>query len=221
MAVMSTETVENYLKQIYHLALDASPVKTSSLAAAMSLSPAAVTEMLKRLSELNLVTYTPYYGVELTELGSQRALIILRRHRLWEVFLEQVLKLPWNRVHEHAERLEHATDDELANYIDDFLGRPRVGPHGKPVPGPDGTVIEAGRMRLTELNVGDYGTVVQFSDERREVLDRLHVTGVKPGARVYIKQFAEQMVSVKVDGTLQNLAHDIATTVIVRADETS
>lgn len=181
MGIFSAEVTENYLKHIYHLSLDGGPVKTSQLAAAMELSPAAVTEMIKRLDDQSLVDYEPYHGVSLTEEGQRRALIVLRRHRLWEVFLHEVLHVPWAEVHGHAERLEHATDDVLAKYLDDFLGSPAFDPHGHPIPNHRGEVDEVARLRLTSVKPGAQVEVVQCSNEDPDLLDYLKSLGLVPG----------------------------------------
>jgi DtxR family Mn-dependent transcriptional regulator len=218
MAELSNEVSENYLKHIYRLSLERRPVKTSRLAEALCVSPATVTEMLQRLSEQQFVDYTPYQGVQLTELGHRRALLVLRRHRLWEVFLERVLGLPWQRVHAHAERLEHATDDELANYLDDFLGNPRVGPHGQPVPTRDGTVTEVERLRLTELVPGQTVELIQIEDESPAVLDHLGELGLMPGVRVRVVTRAplDGPLRVEVGDATVDVGPAVAAMLIVR-----
>lgn len=219
MGALSAEVSENYLKHIYHLSLDSSPVKTSKLAAALKLSPAAVTEMVKRLDEQKLVDYRPYRGVSLTEKGRQRALIVLRRHRLWEVFLHQVLKMPWGKVHQHAEALEHATDDELADYLDEYLGGPAFDPHGHPIPGADGSVDEVDRTRLTAVGVGSRVEIVQCANENQALLEYLKGLSLVPGSVVTVREQApfNGPLSLEIDGEAVVVGAEAARTLLVKA----
>jgi DtxR family Mn-dependent transcriptional regulator len=218
---LSAEVTENYLKHIYHLSLDSSPVKTSRLAAALKLSPAAVTEMVKRLDEQGLVDYRPYRGVSLTETGRKNALIVLRRHRLWEVFLHRVLNMPWGKVHEHAERLEHATNHELANFLDDYLGNPSFDPHGHPIPNADGSVEEVERLRLTAIPSQTSAEVVQCTNENAALLDYLNSLGLVPGARVVVQEQApfNGPLTVAFNGNTQLVGAEAARTLLVRISE--
>jgi DtxR family Mn-dependent transcriptional regulator len=221
MGALSAEVSENYLKHIYHLSLDSSPVKTSKLAAALKLSPAAVTEMVKRLDEQKLVDYRPYRGVSLTEKGRQRALIVLRRHRLWEVFLHEVLKVPWGKVHQHAESLEHATDNELADYLDEYLGSPAFDPHGHPIPGADGSVDEVDRTRLTAVEVGRRVEIVQCANENQTLLEYLKGLSLVPGSVVIVRAQApfNGPLSLEIDGEAIVVGAEAARTLLVKALE--
>lgn len=180
----SEEPVEDYLKQVYELSLEQTPVKTSQLATAIGVNPASVTEMLKRLAQQKLVEYRPYHGVWLTEVGRAKALAVVRRHRLWETFLHQVLSVPWTEIHEHACRLEHATNEELADIVDDYLGHPQVDPHGDPIPRADGSIDEVDRRSLSSLEAGDQATILQCSNEGAELLSYLKELGLVPGAEI-------------------------------------
>ncbi|MCA9671514.1 MAG: metal-dependent transcriptional regulator [Myxococcales bacterium] len=221
MAELSAEAAENYLKQIYTLSLDHEQVKTSRLATALGLSPAAVTEMLKRLDEQKLVRYRPYRGVTLTAQGRKRALRIVRRHRLWEVFLYRVLAVPWAELHEHAERLEHATSDKLANYLDDYLGNPTVDPHGHPIPTREGSVTESKRVRLSTLDAGSTAVITQCTgDENDELMRYLKSVGLVPGARVQVGERAPfgGPIALQVEGTERMVGAEAARTVLVRVE---
>lgn len=218
---MSTESIENYLKQIYELSLDQTPVKTSQIASALGVTPAAVTEMLKRLEAHELVSYTPYHGVSLSGRGTARALAVLRRHRLWEVFLFRVLGIPWSRVHDHACRLEHATDDQLADALAEHLGHPRTDPHGDPIPGSDGTVEEIDRQRLTSLEPGASATIAQCADETPGLLTYLQSLELVPGARVTLRDRApfNGPLTLRVEGAGDVvLGLEAARTLIVQQD---
>lgn len=218
MADQQSAAAEDYLKQIYELALDESPVKTSRLAEAMAVSAAAVTEMLKRLGERDLVDYTPYRGVELTAAGRQRALVVVRRHRLWEVFLHRTLGLPWAQVHDYACRLEHGTDDVLAEALDRFLGRPGVDPHGDPIPDAQGGVAEIERLRLDALAEGDEAVIAQCTDEDPRLLDYLKGLGLVPGARLCVREVApfEGPLTIEVGGQPRTLGLTAARTILVQ-----
>lgn len=218
MSDQQSSATEDYLKQIYELSLDESPVKTSRLADAMTVSAAAVTEMLKRLDEKELVRYRPYRGVELTPAGRRRALVVVRRHRLWEVFLHRTLGLPWAQVHDYACRLEHGTDDLLAEALDRFLGRPGVDPHGDPIPDAEGSVAEIARLRLDGLAEGEEAVVAQCTDEDPRLLDYLKGLGLVPGARVRLREIApfDGPLTVEVAGQPRALGLTAARTILVR-----
>ena len=202
MAELSDASVENYLKEIYRLSLDEVPVKTSRLAEALTLSPAAVTEMVKRLSEQELLSYRRYHGVALTDQGRKRALLVVRRHRLWELFLYQVLNVPWPQVHQHAERLEHATDDRLAAYLDRFLGRPTIDPHGHPIPDAEGKVNEIDRLRLDAVPSGTRALILQCThDGDVELMKYLSRLGLVPGASVTVGERAPFFDGASSDGS--------------------
>lgn len=217
MAELAAEVLENYLKEIYRLSLDESPVRTSTLAEALALSSAAVSEMLKRLDDQKLVAYQAYRGVSLTRKGRRRALMVIRRHRLWEVFLYRVLNLPWPMVHEHAERLEHATDDRLAEFLDDYLGNPQFDPHGHPIPTADGTIVEVERLRLTSIPPGTVVSIVQCSNEHEQLLDYLKRVGMVPGrsVRVIAQAPFNGPLTLEIEGAECHVGVEAARTVFV------
>ena len=212
---------ENYLKQIYTLSLDETPVRTTRLAQALHLSPAAVTEMLKRLVEQGLIDYQPYRGAVLTDEGKRNALSVLRRHRLWEVFLHDVLDVPWGELHEHAERLEHATNPRLANYLDAFLGRPRFDPHGHPIPDAAGQIVEVDRLRLADLEPGATAVITQCTNDTPTLLQYLKDLGLMPGVSVIVGQRAPfgGPMSVSIAGKEQLVGPEAARTLLVARRE--
>ncbi len=209
---------ENYLKQIYELALDQSPVKTSLIAGELQISPAAVTEMVKRLSDQRLVDYRPYRGVTLTRAGTREALRVIRRHRLWETFLFRVLDIPWSQVHDHACKLEHATDDGLADALDEHLGRPTFDPHGDPIPDREGAVKELDRLRLTDLEPGQSASISQCSNEDPRLLAYLSSLGLVPGAAVAMLEAApfDGPLTLDVEGEQRIIGREAASTLIVQ-----
>src|SRR6478609_5973549 len=142
--MLPSSTVENYLKAIYvgetHLVAGQKLVAMGQLASALGVAPGTATTMVKALAEAGLVDYEPYNGVRLTAAGEKLAAMVLRRHRLIELFLVQVMGMSWDEVHDDAEQLEHVVSDRLIERIDQMLGRPEVDPHGDPIPGPEGTI---------------------------------------------------------------------------------
>ena len=131
---MNTLAEENYLKSIYHLSLNAENVSTNQLAAFINTKASSVTDMLKKLSDKELINYTPYQGVTLTAAGEKIAVNIIRKHRLWEYFLVEKLDFKWDEVHEMAEEMEHISSNELIDRLDKFMGNPKYDPHGDPIP---------------------------------------------------------------------------------------
>lgn len=184
-----SEALEDYAKAIYSLARanDGEPVSTSSLAERLDVSPGAVTGMLKRLSEAELVAYTPYHGATLTERGERTALEVIRHHRLLEAFLAEVLGMPWDRVHAEADVLEHHISEELETLIAKALGDPDRDPHGDPIPSSDLVMEEPeGARPLAELEVGARGVLVRVSDSDSGMLRFLADRGISPGERIEV-----------------------------------
>ena len=179
-----TSAMEDYLKAIYRLEEADRQVSMADLSAEMNVSGASVTNMIKRLSELNLVVYEPYRGVVLTDSGRKIALEIVRHHRLLELYLSENLGMPWYAVHAEAERLEHHLSDELEARMDSALGFPTHDPHGDPIPAPDLTIAGSRGVDLTQVEPGSGGVISRVSDRNREQLEYLGSLGVYPGIRV-------------------------------------
>lgn len=179
--------VEDYAKAIYKLEDEAGhAVSTNDLAKRLHVTPASASGMLKKLGDLHLVAYHPYRGVRLTEEGRRMALSVIRRHRLLELYLAEALGLTWDRVHDEAERLEHALSPELEAVIAAKLGDPRWDPHGDPIPSPEGDVADPPVRRLALLGPGEGGTLTRVSDADPEVLRRLSRAGIALGQRVEV-----------------------------------
>ncbi len=216
-----SDTTDDYLKHIYELAQEESPVKTSRLALALDVSAAATTEMVKRLEAQALVEHTKYKGVTLTREGHARAVRVLRRHRLWEVFLQRVLGVPWPELHGHACKLEHATDDRLADLLAGFLGEPEHDPHGNPIPARDGTVTTAEGSTLTSERPGARLVIVRCSDEAPELLAYLAALGLTPGTEIEFVELApfHGPVTLRVGGELRAIGREAASRLLVRRAE--
>ena len=188
MAAARTEPVEisnavqDYAKAIWSLAQRSdAPVSTSALADRLHVSPASASAMVKRLESLGLATREPYHGVQLTRAGERVALEVLRHHRLLELYLAEALGMPWDRVHEEAEKLEHAISPELSELIAAKLGNPTHDPHGDPIPTRDGEIDESPTRALADLRPGDRGVFSRVSDSNPDMLRYLSERGIAPG----------------------------------------
>ena len=179
---------ENYIKAIYHLQAQEGQVTTNELAAELKTKPASVTDMMKKLKAKKLVNYQPYYGFRLTNEGTKVALGIIRRHRLWEYFLAEKLKFTWDEVHEVAEDLEHITNKKLIDKLDEFLGFPRVDPHGDPIPDANGKIEVIKNICLTELPFNTVATVNHVSDQSSEILELLEHKKIRLGTKLEVKK---------------------------------
>jgi|SRR5215210_605146 len=176
--------VEDYVKAIYSLAEDgAASVATTALADRLAVTPGSVSAMVRKLDDLGLAAHTPYRGVRLTEEGRRLALEVVRHHRLLELFLAEVLEVPWDRVHAEAEVLEHVLSSELEQTIAAKLGDPTRDPHGDPIPSADFRVEEPATRSLDDLEVGTSGRFVRISDSDPEMLRYLAARGIRPGER--------------------------------------
>jgi DtxR family Mn-dependent transcriptional regulator len=180
---LRSHAIEDYAKAIYVLETRGSePVSTTALAERLHVTPGSVSAMLKKLDDHGLVTHTPYRGVRLTPEGRRTALEVIRHHRLLELFLAEVLEMPWDRVHQEAEVLEHVLSSELEEIIAAKLGNPTRDPHGDPIPTPDFEIDEGETRSLADLAPGDCGVFVRVSDADPEMLRYLGARGVTPGA---------------------------------------
>jgi DtxR family transcriptional regulator, Mn-dependent transcriptional regulator len=180
------EGTENYAKAIYHLQQRGEgPVNTGAIAERVGVTPASSSAMVRRMAEEGLVEHAPYHGVRLTRKGEAVALEVLRHHRLIEAFLAR-LGMPWDRVHDEAERLEHVISEELEELIARFLGDPTRDPHGDPIPTADLEIDEPDTRRLSDMEPGERGTVVRISDSDPAMLRYLAELGVSPGDPVRV-----------------------------------
>jgi DtxR family transcriptional regulator, Mn-dependent transcriptional regulator len=179
-------SAENYAKAIYHLRhREEGAVSTGAIADRVGVSPASASAMVRRMADDGLVKHTPYHGVTLTDSGQDLALEVMRRHRLIEAFLAD-LGMPWDRVHEEAERLEHVISEELEGLISRRLGEPTHDPHGDPIPTADHEIEEPDTRRLAEMEAGDSGIFVRISDSDSAMLRYLAELEVSPGDSVEV-----------------------------------
>ncbi len=184
-----TPAVEDYAKAIFSLeSRSEEPVSTNALAERVGVTPGSVSAMLRRLDELGLITYVPYRGVRLTDDGRRIALEVIRHHRLLESYLAQALGMPWDRVHDEAEVLEHVISEDLEALIAAKLGHPTVDPHGDPIPTADLQLDEPLTERMESLQPGDEGLFVRVSDSDPEMLRYLAERGISPGERFLVRE---------------------------------
>jgi DtxR family Mn-dependent transcriptional regulator len=173
--------MENYLKVIFEILEHEDRATTSTIAETMGIAAPSVTSMLKKLNDLGLVSHEPYRGVRLTEVGEKMALEIVRHHRLIELYLAEALGVPWDRVHEEAEKLEHVISEDLERRMAAALGDPKVDPHGSPIPALDGTLERVEAHPLDEATPGTDLRVVEVDDRDPEFLRYLARRGLFPG----------------------------------------
>ncbi|MES2795013.1 MAG: metal-dependent transcriptional regulator [Bacteroidota bacterium] len=214
-------TEENYLKIIYHLSkeLDGGEVSTNSLAEMAKTKAASVSDMLKKLSEKKLVNYQKYQGVTLTKLGQTIALKVIRRHRLWEVFLLEKLNFTWDEVHNVAEELEHISSEKLVEKLDEFLGFPRFDPHGDPIPDQSGKFPSTIYHNLTELKIGQAGILMGVSEHNPSFLKFLAKIGLTLGCSIVLNEINEfdHSISIKINNEIDHfLSYEVSKNLLIK-----
>lgn len=214
-----TFSEENYLKTIYHLTttLDAG-VSTNAIAEKMETKASSVTDMLKKLSDKGLVNYVKYQGVSLTGEGEMTAKMIVRKHRLWEVFLVEKLDFSWDEVHDIAEQLEHIKSEKLINKLDNFLGNPSEDPHGDPIPDARGRIAKIEKLLLSELGENQAGICVGVKDTSSEFLKYLDKQGIALGSKIEVlsKEEFDLSLRIKVKNDELTISNKIAGNLFVK-----
>ena len=215
---MSTISTENYLKALYHLqSRGDGPVSSGALAKAIDVAHPSATRALKTLAAAGLVEHEPYRGARLTDAGTAAALRVIRKHRLVEVFLVEVLGYDWDEVHDEAERLEHAISDRLADRIDAFLGHPQVDPHGDPIPAADGSMPTHAWVPLDSVGDGTCVTVARVLSQDTAVLRYMDSVGIRPGRTLTVQGRApfDGPVVVETGENEASISRSLARTVLV------
>jgi DtxR family Mn-dependent transcriptional regulator len=214
---MPSSSVEDYLKNIYHLQLEGSKVNTSSLAAMLNISPASVSEMVGKLSKLGWISNKPYYGFRLTSSGERLSVNLIRKHRLLEVFLHQQLNYKWEEVHNEAEKLEHVCSDIFIEKLDKFLGYPKFDPHGDPIPDKTGSFPKAERIMLSKADIGKGYTIAKVNDTSQEVLIYITKIGIKLNTKIHLSEKLEfdGSVVITIGGHSRLLSKKIAENIFV------
>lgn len=210
---------ENYLKAIFHLQKKYSEgVSTNALAEQMETKASSVTDMVKKLSDKELVKYKKYQGVKLSEKGKKTAVEVIRKHRLWEVFLVEKLNFTWDEVHDIAEQLEHIKSAKLTDELDNFLGHPKRDPHGDPIPDAEGNFRIANNLLLADLEKGQSGVCVGVRDSSSEFLRYLDKNNIALGKQIEIvyKEEYDQSMLVKVEEKELRISQTVSNNLFVK-----
>jgi len=213
-----TQSEENYLKAIYHLGKAKSGViSTNAIAEEMQTKPSSVTDMVKKLAEKGLLNYKRYQGVSLTTEGKQKALSVIRKHRLWETFLVEKLNFNWDEVHEIAEQLEHIQSEKLIDELDRFLSFPKVDPHGDPIPDKNGDLEQRQSKLLSSLDTDSNCVCIGVKDSSSSFLRYLDKNQIALGDKIRIleKEDFDNSVHVQIGNRKLHLSHMIASNLIV------
>ncbi len=217
-----TQSEENYLKAIYMIANElGSSVSTNVLAERMDTKPSSVTDMVKKLSDKKLIDYQKYQGCSLTDQGLIKALLIVRKHRLWEVFLVEKLKFGWEEVHVIAEQLEHIQSVKLTNQLDDFLGNPKFDPHGDPIPTREGVILsQSKQIPISDLIINDKGVVIGVEDGSKDFFTFLKRYEIELGTELkVIERFSfDDSILVELNGKEVNLSSFISSKIYVQKE---
>jgi DtxR family Mn-dependent transcriptional regulator len=202
--MLPSSTVENYLKAIYQgesaLTADDRLVPMGQVAATLGVAPGTATTMVKALAESGLAQYEPYSGVRLTPAGAKLAALVLRRHRLVELFLVKVMGMSWAEVHDEAEQLEHVVSDRLIELMDAMLGRPTHDPHGDPIPSPEGTIASRPLDNLLTCPIATPLRVTRISDQDPDFLRFIENNALKPGEAIEVETRDDAADSVRLRG---------------------
>lgn len=183
---MHSPAVEDYLKTIFEIEREQGKVATTALSERLGVAPASATGMIKKLAEMNLVAHERYQGVTLTPAGRRIALEVIRHHRLVERYLAEALGVPWDRVHDEAEKWEHILSEDLEDRIDALLGHPTTDPHGAPIPTRDGDIAYTSPHRLLDMLPGQTAVIAEVSDHDPDLLRRLGDLGLFPTTAIAV-----------------------------------
>jgi DtxR family Mn-dependent transcriptional regulator len=212
-----TAPVEDYLKAIYDLERTGEPAETNAIAKRLSIAPASVSGMVRRLARQRLITHERYHGARLTAAGRHAALLTIRRHRVIEAYLTKALGYSWDRVDDEAERLEHAASNELIDRMAKAIGEPATDPHGAPIPSREGTLKERAVVPLASLPEGASARVERVSDHSPERLRYLAELGIVPGASVKVVERApfDGPIAIKVGSAGKSIGAELASQILV------
>jgi len=211
---------ENYLKSIFHLEQkNPAGVSTNALAEQLETKASSVTDMLKKLSDKKLVIYRKYQGVKLSKSGREIALSVIRKHRLWEVFLVEKLEFNWDEVHEVAEQLEHIRSEKLIRELDRFLDFPKRDPHGDPIPDSKGNLAVSDKVILSELLKGESGVCVGVKDSSAEFLQYLDKNSISLGKKITVKEkeIFDGSLTIIIGGKELNISRAVAQNLLLKS----
>ena len=215
---MPSISVENYLKYIYELGASEKKVSTNTLAEKLKIAPASVTAMVKKLSANGFLRHVPYQGVEVTEKGKRSALRIIRKHRLWEMFLVEVLHFSWDKIHDEAEEFEHIMSERMEEKIDEVLGHPVIDPHGDPIPSKAGTIKEIDYEPLSRIEEATPVRVVRVNDAHPELLEYIAKIGLALSTKISVveRMDFDNSFRVKIGNKKHLLSQKMADSIFVQ-----
>jgi len=217
---MFTLSEENYLKAIFHLeSISGKGTSTNAIAKKLCTKASSVTDMIKKLAEKNLLIYKKYQGVTLTYIGKKVATGIVRKHRLWEVFLVEKLNFSWDEVHDVAEQLEHIKSPKLINELDLFLGFPKMDPHGDPIPDKEGNFKTIEKRLLSSLEVNQFGICIGVNDSSSDFLKYLdkHTISLGQQIRVLSKESFDKSITIQIHNKEISISHKIANNIYIQS----
>lgn len=217
-----TRSEENYIKTIFHLGGSSSKlIATNAIAEQMETKPSSVTDMARKLAEKGLVHYKKYQGVSLTDFGVKTALSIIRKHRLWEVFLVKKLDFSWDEVHEVAEQLEHIKSEKLIDKIDELLDFPKYDPHGDPIPSKDGKFMERDKQLLSDMPLNIKGVCVGVKDTSATFLKFLDKNSIALGNTIQVleREDFDESLHIQMEGRELHISHQIASNLYVKKND--
>lgn len=216
--MVTSYTEENYLKAIYHLYNQLNQtVSTNAISDSLNTKAASVTDMLKKLSEKGLINYAKYQGVTLTDLGKEKAIYIVRKHRLWEVFLVEKLHFKWDEVHEIAEELEHINSEMLVNRLDKFLEFPKTDPHGDPIPDKNGVLKSQVLTPVSKLKSGENGIISGVKEHSKDFLKYLEKAGLLLGERLKVIDIIDfdGSIVIEINNHEQMISKEVAKNLLI------
>ncbi|MBU3010865.1 metal-dependent transcriptional regulator [Polaribacter vadi] len=216
---MFSQSEENYIKTIYHLeTISNKGISTNAIAKKLETKASSVSDMIKKLSEKELVVYKKYQGVKLTPFGKKNAANIVRKHRLWEVFLVDKLNFSWDEVHEVAEQLEHIKSPKLINQLDALLGFPTHDPHGDPIPDKDGNLNVIDKILLSSLLKTETGVCVGVDDSSSEFLQFLDKKGITLGKKIKVleKEDYDDSLTITIENQKLSISNKIANNIYIK-----
>jgi len=216
---MFSQSEENYLKAIYHLGITSvNGVSTNAIAKKLSTKASSVTDMIKKLAEKKVLIYKKYQGVSLTEEGKKTAALIVRKHRLWEVFLVEKLNFNWDEVHDVAEQLEHIKSSKLINEIDALLGFPKFDPHGDPIPDTNGNLHLIEKKLLSTLQINETGICIGVKDSSASFLQFLDKQQIALGQEVEVleKEDFDDSMTIKINNKKMTVSNKIANNLYIQ-----
>lgn len=216
---MFSQSEENYIKAIYHLSLITEKgISTNAIAEKLNTKASSVTDMIKKLSDKNLLKYIKYQGVTLTDLGKKTATNIIRKHRLWEVFLVEKLNFSWDEVHEIAEELEHINSSKLIDELDTFLGFPKQDPHGDPIPDKNGNLPKIKKRILSDLQTSESGICVGVKDSTSAFLQFLDKKGIQLGISIKVleRESFDNSLQIEINNKTIAISNKVANNIYVQ-----